>query len=129
LTLYPYIGTVSLVKLEAKFFQTSSGAEPTRTFLKKLSKKDRAQVGAIIRKLQEDHQLEHPHGKNLGQGLWEIRTTTASGKVRVFYCFAGKEFVVLLHAILKKTQKTPKKDLDLAQKRKKIVEDYYASKK
>ena len=117
------------MKLEARFFQTSSGAEPTRTFLKKLAKKDRAQVGALIRKLQEEHYLEPPHGKNLGGGLWEIRAITEGGKVRVFYCFVGKKYVVLLHAILKKTQKTPKKDMDLARKRKKITEDYYGSKK
>lgn len=94
-----------------------------------MSKKDRAQIGAFIRKLQEDHRLEAPHGKSLGGGLWEIRAITESGKVRVFYCFVGKEYIVLLHAILKKTQKTPKKDLDLARKRKKIVEEYYGRKK
>lgn len=90
---------------------------------------DRAYIGALIRKLQTEHRLESPHGKNLRDGLWEIRAITEDGKVRVFYCFAGKEYVVLLHAILKKTQKTPKKDLDLARKRKKIVEDYYGRKK
>lgn len=111
--------------LRVVFFRTPNGAEPTRSFLKSLPKKDRAAAGALIRKLQEDHKLEMPDARYLRNGLWEIRVVGEKGKIRVFYCFLKGGTVVILHAILKKTAKTPKKELRLAEKRKKIVEEAY----
>lgn len=120
--MYPYNGTINKM-LEVKFFRTPSGDEPTREFLKDLPKTDRAAVGAAIRKLQTDFRLEFPLARNLGSGLWEIRVIGESGKLRVFYCFLKGDLVMLLHAITKKSGKTPKKDLDLARKRKRICEE------
>jgi phage-related protein len=53
--------------------------------------------------------------------LWEVRSTLTQGRIaRVLFCeHAGR--MVLLHAFIKKTQKTPASDLDLAMKRKKEV--------
>ena len=52
-------------------------------------------------------------------GLWEIRTSLSSGRIaRVFFC-VHRQKMVLLHAIVKKTEKTPARDLDLAEQRKK----------
>ncbi len=63
-----------------------------------------------------------PLCKNMGRGLWEIRTDLPGGKIaRVFMCFYDGALYAL-HAMIKKTQATPKADLDLALKRKKEVE-------
>jgi phage-related protein len=54
----------------------------------------------------------------LGDGLWEVRSELAGNQIaRVFFCFTEGRLLAL-HGIIKKTQKTPKTDLDLARKRK-----------
>jgi len=53
----------------------------------------------------------------MGKGLWEVRTNISDGRIaRVLFC-AHKDEMVLLHGFIKKTQKTPPADLDLARKR------------
>ena len=56
------------------------------------------------------------------RGLWEVRSSLPGGRiVRVFFCIQRGR-LVLLHGILKKIEKTPDSDLDLAMKRKKKVD-------
>jgi len=65
--------------------------------------------------------LGKPYVGPLGSGLYEIRAKGKEGIGRSIYCtVAGKE-IVILHSFIKKSQKTPKKDLDLAKKRMKEV--------
>jgi phage-related protein len=60
-----------------------------------------------------------PHTAPMGEGLFEIRAKGSEGIGRVLFCtLKGKEIVVL-HSFIKKTQKTPKKELDKARKRQK----------
>lgn len=62
-----------------------------------------------------------PVYRSLGDGLHEIRSNISHGRIaRVIFC-VGDGQMVLLHSFIKKTQKTPKADLDLALKRKKEV--------
>ena len=58
----------------------------------------------------------NPLVDNLGQGLWEVRTNLGDRIVRVFF-FILDEQIVILHGIVKKTQKTPWQDLKLARHR------------
>ena len=53
----------------------------------------------------------------VGPGVREIRIREASGAFRVIYLAALEDRVLVLHAFRKKTQATPKKDLDLAAQR------------
>lgn len=63
-----------------------------------------------------------PVCKSLGKGMYEVRSNLTDGKIgRVFFCVADNK-MILLHGFLKKSQKTPDKELDLAFKRKKEVE-------
>ena len=63
-----------------------------------------------------------PHTAPMGEGLFEIRAKGSEGIGRVLFCtLKGKEIVVL-HSFIKKTQKTPKKELDKARKRQKELE-------
>ena len=65
--------------------------------------------------------LGKPYVGKLDLGLYEIRSKGKEGIGRSLYCtIKGKE-IVILHSFIKKTQKTPKKDLDLAKKRMKEV--------
>ena len=62
-----------------------------------------------------------PYIASIGGGLFEIRAKGKEGIGRSFYCtLKGKE-IVILHSFIKKSQKTPKKELDLAKKRMKEV--------
>ncbi len=62
-----------------------------------------------------------PYCRPLGNGLWEVRSDVPSGIARVIFTILGGE-MVLLHGFLKKAQKTPPQDLDLAMKRKREIE-------
>ena len=60
-----------------------------------------------------------PLCRPLGKGLWEVRSDITDGRIaRVLFC-VHKERMVLLHAFIKKTQKTPPADIDLATRRRK----------
>ena len=57
----------------------------------------------------------------MGGGLFEIRAKGKEGIGRSFYCTLKEKEIVILHSFIKKSQKTPKRELDLAKKRMKEV--------
>lgn len=65
--------------------------------------------------------LRMPHSKAMGSGLFELRARGKSGIGRALYCYVVGRRVVILHAFIKKTQKTPDKDLKIARNRAKKV--------
>lgn len=65
--------------------------------------------------------LGKPHIAPMGKGLFEIRAKGKEGIGRSFYCTIHEKNLVILHSFIKKMQKTPKKDLDLAIKRMKEI--------
>ena len=103
-------------RLEVRFYKTDMGNEPVRDWLKALPKAVRIEVGSDIEKVQ----LRWPVGKPLvdgfGDGLYEVRTSLDTNIYRVLFCFDGST-IILLHAFMKKSQKTPDTDLTLARKR------------
>lgn len=76
-----------------------------------------------ILNLVEEHgpQLGPPLTDHLGDGLFEIRVKAQEGIGRAFFCYILKQEIIILHAIIKKTQKTPPKELKLARIRMKEV--------
>lgn len=65
-------------------------------------------------------QLGKPHTDSLGKGLFELRAKAQEGIARSIYCYMKGKKVIILHVFIKKTQKTqktPKKDLDIAEQR------------
>ena len=76
-----------------------------------------------VAELIEEHgpKIGMPFTRSIGSGLFEIRARGKEGIVRALYCCpAGRELVILI-AFVKKTQKTPNKELALARKRMKEV--------
>jgi len=65
--------------------------------------------------------LGMPHSRSMGGGLFELRPHGREGIGRAFYCFVVGQRVIILHAFIKKTQGTPKKELKIARKRMKEV--------
>ena len=65
--------------------------------------------------------LGEPHTKAFGHGLFELRLKGAEGIARVFYCTIVGKRIFMLHCFVKKSQKTPQADLNLAIARMKEV--------
>ncbi|MCG3195911.1 MAG: type II toxin-antitoxin system RelE/ParE family toxin [Candidatus Omnitrophica bacterium] len=67
--------------------------------------------------------LGMPHTRVMEGGLFELRLKAAEGIARVFYCtLVGRE-IVILHQFVKKSQKTPQRELEIARKRMKEIKD------
>ena len=65
--------------------------------------------------------LGMPHTRAMGRGLFELRLKAAEGIARVFYCTVVERRIVILHQYIKKSEKTPRRELKIAQKRMKEV--------
>ncbi len=65
--------------------------------------------------------LGMPFTRVLGEGLFEIRAKGHEGIGRAFFCTVVGHEIVILHAFIKKTEKTPRKELALARKRLKEI--------
>ncbi len=73
--------------------------------------------------MQNGPNLTLPHSRAFGDGLFEMRPRGKSGIGRAFYCFFIGRRVMVLHAFVKKTQETPDREIKLARKRKKGIEN------
>ncbi len=108
-----------LKRLPAYFYRTDGGREPVREWLRDLEPADRKIIGEDIKDVEFSWPIGMPLVRSLGRGLWEVRSSLTGGKsARVIFC-ANESQMVLLHGFVKKSQKTPQKDIDLALKRKK----------
>lgn len=74
--------------------------------------------------LMEKHgaNLGPPHTESMGDGLFEIRAKAQEGIGRGLFCYLKDRQIVVLHAFVKKTQKTPKRELILARARQREVQ-------
>ncbi len=104
--------------LEVMFARTHSGGEPVREWLKSLSTEERRAIGFKIKEVQFGWPIGMPLTKSLGDGLWEVRISLGETRriARIFFGLDGNK-MILLHGIIKKTQKTPKNEIDTARKR------------
>jgi phage-related protein len=69
--------------------------------------------------------LGMPHTRSMGDGLFELRLKAAEGIGRVFYCTLVGKKIVMLHQFIKKTDKTPLKELEMARRRMKEIKNAY----
>lgn len=101
------------VVLSVRFFALASGREPVREFLQNLDAADRRAVGVDIKTVQLGWPLGMPLVRKMGDHLWEVRSTLAVGIVRVLFTVENQH-MILLHAFIKKSQKTPENELQTA---------------
>jgi len=101
-------------KLPARFYVNPAGRKPVREWILELSEADRQTVGKDIQMVEFGWPVGRPHCAPLGKGLWEVRSALGSNRIaRVIFCM-GDGHMILLHGFIKKTQKTPEGDLQLA---------------
>ena len=85
-----------------------------REWLKELPLEDRRIIGADIKDVEFAWPLGLPLVRSLGRGLWEVRSSLTQGRIaRTIFCISGGN-LVLLHGFIKKTQKTPDQEINLA---------------
>jgi phage-related protein len=103
-------------RLSAIFYRSSSGSEPVRNWLKALPKIERKVIGEDIAYVQFKWPIGKPRVDHLHGAIWEIRSTLGTRIARTLFAVENAQ-LVLLHGFIKKTQKTPKPDMDLAERR------------
>ena len=113
------VNMVEAKRFPARFFQSDTGRIPVQDWLLDLTSDDRKAVGDDIRAAEFGWPIGMPLCRPITgrKGLWEIRSDLSDGRLaRVFFCAFEGEMILLL-GMIKKTQKTPEKDLDVAEKR------------
>jgi len=106
--------------LRVVFFRSELGREPVREWLKELDRDDRKVIGEDIKLVQFRWPLGMPLVGKLEPDLWEVRSRLPGGRIaRVCFTVEHGE-MALLHGFIKKTQKTPVSDLELARQRRKL---------
>ena len=104
------------VRLRVVFFKTEMGNEPVREWLKSLPKAERRVIGIDIKTVQFGWPLGMSVVRKLDKGLWEVRSSLNNRIARVIFTVEGNT-MVLLHGFIKKSQKTPQKEIETAKRR------------
>jgi len=109
-------------RIPVVFYRTAAGSEVVRDWVRALDEADRNIIGQDLMRVQFRWPVGMPLCRPLSDGLWEIRSHLTGNRIaRLFFCVAEGRLLAL-HGIIKKTQKTPQADLDLARKRKREFE-------
>lgn len=108
-------------RIAAIFFRTEAGGEPVREWLRRLPlPEDRRRIGYDIQTVEFGWPVGMPTCRPLQDGIFEVRTELAQRRIaRVLFYLDKMGRMVLLHAFIKKTQRTPVVDLKLARSNKK----------
>jgi len=105
-------------KIPVVFYRTPAGADVVVDWLRDLNEEDRRTIGRDLMRVQFRWPVGMPLSRPLGEGLWELRCNLSSNRIaRVFFCFTDGRLIAL-HGFVKKSQKTPAAELELARKRK-----------
>lgn len=100
-----------------EFYRKEDGSCPITAFLDSLDNKLRAKTLRMIMLLQiNGNELREPYSKSLGDGIFELRTKFGSDVTRVLYFFVMERKIILTNGFVKKTQKTPKQEIELSKK-------------
>jgi phage-related protein len=102
--------------LKAVFFETESGNQPVRDFILECVREDRKEIGSDIFTVQRGFPLGFPLVEKVDTDLWEVRSHISDGICRIFFTVYQKT-MVLLHSFVKKSQKTPLKEIKTAKVR------------
>src|SRR3989475_10916856 len=106
--------------LSVAFFRTETGREPVREWLKSLPREERRIIGEDIKTVQFGWPLGMPLVRKLDKGLWEVRSRLPDRIARAIFT-TGEGRLILLHGFIKKSQRTPQDDLDLAKTRLRLL--------
>lgn len=102
---------------DVEYYEKEDGTFPAEEFLLSLEPKMQAKMFREIELLEEyGNQLREPHSKMLDDGIFEIRAKVSSDITRILYLFVVNKKIILTNGFVKKTQKTPPSEIELAKK-------------
>ena len=106
------------MKFEVEFYKTENGKEPIAEFLDSLDNKMAAKLVGLMEILEEKGtELRMPYSEHLEEGIFELRCKQGSNITRVLYFFFVGQKIIMTNGFIKKTQKTPPKEIKLAKER------------
>ena len=107
---------------KVNFYTTSSGKSPITDFLDSLSGKQAQKITWVLEIIEEFDIVPKQYFKKLvnTDDIWEVRVVISPNIFRLLEFFDVTDLVILTNGFAKKTQKTPMKEIKLAEKRKKI---------
>ncbi len=105
------------------FFKENSGREPVIDWIKKLDKHEQIKIAEDLQTLQCRWPLGMPLVRHLVKELWEVRSRLNNRIARIIFVVKDKD-IILLHGFIKKTEKMPQHDIELAQSRLKKLGAY-----
>lgn len=109
-----------------EYYKDTNGKCPISEFLLSLEPKMRAKSLKMILLLEEyGNELTEPYSKHLTDGIFELRINQGNNISRILYFFIINQKIVLTNGFIKKTQKTPQREIKLAKRYKK---DYLSRK-
>jgi len=108
------------LKFEVQFYEKENGERPVKDFLLSLDKKMQAKLLGLLDVLEEKgNELREPYSKHLDDGIFELRGKVGNDISRVLYFFYYEGKIIVTNGFIKKTQKTPRKQIKVAKERRK----------
>lgn len=104
------------------FYEEDNGVQPVREFLLRMTNhKLQAKTFAMLELLEEKgNALREPYTKHLEEGIFELRTQVKNDALRTLFFYEENRIIVLAHIFVKKTRKTPRREIEMAKKRRAI---------
>lgn len=101
-----------------EFYETSDGKVPVSDFLDSLDDKMNAKMVGLMTLLEEKgNSMREPYSAPLDDGIFELRCKMGSNITRALYFFYFGGTIVITNGFVKKTRKTPRRELELAKTR------------
>jgi phage-related protein len=112
---------------EIIFYETESGRIPVKEFLDNQSHAVFKKIVWTLQLIKENDFIPRSYFKKLEStdGIWEVRIRFNTNTYRIFSFWDKGNLIILTHGIIKKSQRTPVKEIKLAEKYKK---DYFRRK-
>jgi len=106
-----------LPEIPVSFYRTTGGSEPVLDWLRSLPAEDRRAIGTDLATVQFGWPIGMPLCRPLGAGLWEVRSALPSRRIARLLFFVDDGRIGVVHGFIKKTQKTPDSELEIARRR------------
>lgn len=105
---------------DIELYENENSSCPVKEFIDSLDIKMKARVFRTIELLEKyGNQLRLPYSKSLGDGIFELRCQQSNNITRILYFFFVNQNIVITNGFTKKTQKTPRNEIELAKTRRK----------
>ena len=108
------------MKFTVDFYREDDGSKPVGQFIRTLPVHLKAKVVGDLHLLEEyGNHAREPLSKYLDDGIYELRSKTGTNVIRILYFFEENRIIIATNGFVKKQQRTPKSEIELAKKRRK----------